>query len=289
MQFNANAGWIAIGDESVAYGTAAGTPVYQHLINCTMKPRRERVKAPALGSNAAKIGLELLKYSEGGVVIGHTNEDDDVGVIYGHLASLSGSDYTFGDTPSVDSHTLFADYNGVEYDFVGCVARSIRWDLLNNAPSTITLDYIGRYPTKYGGSRTPTVPPEGEIVLPGDLSTFTIGGTALGNLKRATITFAWPCTGIERTPLGSNVLRQPVRSGRPVITFDFLTELDSATGFDTVAQLDDLLADSSAGTIVCNNFELSGARYDGELPDLSGGLVDVNLRGEATGLVVTTS
>ena len=291
-QFQGNLGWIAIGNEAAAYGTAAITDdmVYQHAIRSSMKPQETRIKSPALGSNSATTGLRILSWSSGQVTIGHSDEGDEVGVIYSHFGSLATATYTFGGTPTVTSHTVFVDYNGVEYDFVGCCANSISWNLINNGVSTITLDYIGRYPSKYGGAaRSPSLPPEAEIVVPGDLATFTIGGTAIGSCTLSTITFSHPFTGMERTPLGSAVLRQPIRSDRPTITATFNVELDSADGNNTVAELDDLIGDGAPGAIVLDNFTLGGCKFVGEIPDLQAGLVGVTLSVEAESLTVVTT
>lgn len=288
--YNGSRGWIAIGSEAVAYGTAAATLVYQHGISSSLTGQENRIYRPTLGGVAASTGLRILSWSSGNVVIGHSDEGDDVGVIYSHFGSVNTGTYTFGGTPTVTSHTVFVDYGGVEYDFVGCFANSITWDLVNNGISTITLDYMGRYPSKYGGSaRTPTLPPEDEIVIPGDLGTFTIDSTAIGSLRKATITFSWPATGMESIPLGSSVLTQPIRSDRPTIRAKFSVDLAADSGNNTVAELDHLIADSTPGSIVCDNFAISGTKFLGSIPEESAGLRTVDLDVEATGLIVITT
>lgn len=289
-QFQGNLGYIAIGSEAVAYGTAAAAPVYQHAISSNLKPMETRIKNPALGSNSASAGLRILTWSSGGVTIGHSDEGDEVGVIYAHFGSLSTATYSFGGTPTVTSHTVFVGYEGLEYEFVGCCANSITWNLVNNGISTIALDYIGRFPTKQTPVGSPTLPPEAEIVVPGDLATFTIGGTAVGSLTSATITFSWPFTGMDRTALGTSILRQPIRSDRPTITATFNVELDDAVGNNVEAELDDLIADTAAGAIVLDQFALGGCVYQVEsLPTLQSGLIPVTLSVEATSLLVTTT
>jgi hypothetical protein len=288
VQFNGHNGYIAVGDESVAYGTAAGTPVYQHAVSSGLKAQENRVKAPVLGGLSATTGIRLTRWSEGSITLAHTDEDDEVGVIYSHLASASGSVYTFGGTPTVDSHTVFVGFGGIEYEFTGCVARSITWTLNNGGISTIGLDYMGRYPTKQTEA-SPSRPPESEIITPGDLDTFTVGGTAVGCLKSATITFSWPATGTERIRLGSDLMPQPIRSDRPTISGTFTLELDDATGSDTIALLDDMIADSAGQAVVLDQFSLGGVKFMGNIPDLSGGLIDVPLTFEGTSLTVETT
>lgn len=289
MQFSGNNGYIAIGDEAVAYGTAAATPVYQQAISASLKTQEQRYKAMRLGSNSPTTGVQGPVWAEGPITLAHTDEGDEVGVIYGHMASESAGAYNFGGTPTVDSHTIFIGYGGIEYEFVGGVCRSITWNLVNNGPSTMSLDYIARRPTKQTVVSSPTLPPESEIILPGDLSTFTVGADDVDCLKSATITFTWPATGIERTRLGSSVLAQPIRADRPVISGVFNLEMDDATDSDTVALIDDILADSAGQSVVLDNFVLGQTKFMGDIPDLSAGLIDVPLRFESTQLVVTTT
>ena len=98
-----------------------------------------------------------------------------------------------------------------------------------------------------------------------------------------------PHQWLGRQRIGTSTLAQPVRSGRYSVSASFNLELDDATNADTVDVLDDLLADTALGTIVLDNFELSGCYATGDLPDLGGGLIDVTLNVAGTGLAVTTT
>lgn len=289
-QFDRSLGWIAFADESVAYGTLGTSLVYQQGISVSPTYNETRVVPPVLGSNAASTGTRLGSHFSGTVTLAHTDEQDDIGLLYGHFGSVATSTYTMGGTPAYDSLSLFYDLNGVEYDVAGCIGRSLTWTLNNQDFSTVAVDLIGRAPVKYSGSaRTPSIPPATELVTPAALSTFTIGGTAVAGITGATVTFSRQITGMERQVLGSANLRQPVIFGRPTVTASFTLELDDDTGNDTVAVIDDLLADSAGQTIVLDNFSIAGAKVLGDLPELARGLGTVTVRVSGTGLTVVTT
>ncbi|HOX27472.1 MAG TPA: phage tail tube protein [Candidatus Krumholzibacteria bacterium] len=285
-QYNGSSGWILIGAEAVAYGTEAATLVCQHAISSSLKGVETRIYAPQLGSIAATTGRRILSHAAGNVVLGHSDEEDDVAVIYNHMASLAVHTWTFGGTPTVTSHTVCNYYGGTEYEYKGAFANSITWNLVNNGISTTTLDYIARYPVVgIGAARNPTIPPETEIVIPGDLATFTVDGDPVVGLTTANINFAWPATGMEHISLGNAVLTQPIRSDRPTIKATLTLEMDTAG----VAEIAHMIADTTGGNIVIDNFTLSGCKYVGDIPDLGPGLLYVPLTVEATGLTVVTS
>lgn len=289
-QFDRSLGWVALAAESVAYGTLGASLVYQHGISVTPTFNEARVIPPVLGSVAAATGTRLNSNFTGTVTLAHTDEGDDVGVLYGHFGSLFTTTYTFGGTPANDSLSLFYDLNGVEYDVPGCIGRSITWTLNNQDFSTVAVDLIGRAPVKYAGAtRSPSLPPATELVKPSDLATFTIGGTNVFGITGATITYSRQVTGMERQRLGSAILAEPCIYGRPTITASFNLELDDATGNDTVDLIDDLLADTAGANIVLDNFALTACKVMGDMPELARGLGNVNLRVQATGLSVITS
>jgi hypothetical protein len=291
-QSNGSLGWIAIASEAVAYGTLGATLVYQHGIECGLKFQSTRVKPPILGSNAPHVGLQLLSHVEGPVTLGMSRSRAIIGNVYAHLASLTTNDYSFTGTPTVPSLSVFADYSGVEYDTAGCIVRGITWDLRGGADfSRITLDMIGQTQVKYAGAaRTPSVPADSALTIPSGLTTFTIGGTAVGSLKSATIGVQRSVSGADRQRMGSALIPQPnIGADRPVITATFNVELNTATGDNTVAELDDLLSNTTIGDVVCSDFTLSGCYLLGEIPQLSRGFIEVPLQVGATGLVVTTT
>lgn len=292
-QFNGDLGWMATSPEDSAYGTAGlvGDMQYQHGISASLKWNENRSIPPTIGSTDAHAGIQLATWWAGTWTLGHTDEQDDIGEIYANVASESSQVYTMGGTPSKTSLTYFADLNGVEYDFDGGIVQGITWNLSASEFSTVDLELIGQGVAKWGGaSRTPTRPPATEIITPGDLSTFTIGGTSLaGCVKGATIKWGWPTTDIGRQRLGSTELPQPIRVDRQVVTATFNLELDDATSADTVDVLDDLLSNTTLGTIILDNFAMSGCDATGELPDLAAGLIDVTLSVVGTGLIVTTT
>jgi len=288
--FNRSLGWVAFADESVAYGTLGASLVYQHGLSVSPTYNEIRVVPPVLGSVAISTGLRLGANFSGSVTLAHTDEADEVGVIYNHLASVSGGVYTFSGTPTSDSLSLFYDLNGVEYDVAGCVASQISWTLNNQDISNVTVELIGRAPVKYAGApRTPTYPPVSELVTPAALTTFTVGGDTVAGITGASITFSRQITGMERMTLGTSILRQPVAFDRPSISASFSLDLDDSTGNDTVSLIDDLLADATGFTIVLDNFSLTGCKVVGDMPELTRGLGSMNLRVMATSLEVTTS
>lgn len=283
--YDRSLGFIALADEESAYGTAGSTLVYQHGISVSPTYNENRQTPPVLGSVSADTGIRLSSHFTGTVNIGHTSEDDDIGILYGHMGSYSSPTYTFGGTPVYDSLTLFYDLNGVEYDVVGGVVRSVTWNLNNNDFSTIAIDMIGRAPTKYGGaSRSPSVPPATEITTPTDLTTFTIGGDSVTTLTTATITYTRQVTGMERQRLGASNLPQPVIHSRPTVEATFTLELDD----DSIAYVDDLLADTAGVSVVLGDFTLGGMKVMGDLPQLERGLGNLSLRMMGTSLTVDT-
>ena len=290
-QFNGQLGWIATAAEDVAYGTLGAALVYQQGISASLALNENRVVAPCLGSVASSPGNRLATWIGGSITLGHTDEEDDIGVIYDHLASAAGNTYTFGGTPTNDSLSFFCDFDQIEYDFAGCVIQSITWNLAAGDYSTINLDILGQSVAKYtGGARSPVLPPCSEIVIPSDLSTFTINGVnTAGCLKGASITFSWPTTDIGRQRIGSSTLAQPVRTGRYNVTASFNLELDDATNADTIDLVDDFIADTQLGTVVLDNFTIAGCYATGDLPELSGGPVDFNLNVAGTVLTVYTA
>ena len=292
-QYNGDLGWIAAAAETT-YGTLGSSLVYQQGISASLKLNENRSIPPVLGSVASDPGNRLASWVAGSISLGHSDEADDVGVIYGNCGSVATNVYTFGGTPVSDSLSFFCDLDQVEYDFAGCVIQGITWNLSGGDYSTMDLDVIGRSVAKYGGAaRTTGLPPSSEVVVPGDLSTFTVGGiggaTAVGSLKSATISWSWPLSDIGRQRLGATNLPQPVRVGRQAVTASFTVELNDDTGDDTVDIIDSYIADTSMGAIVCDNFALSGCVMTGDLPDLAAGLRDVTINVTATGLTVTTT
>ncbi|RLA17026.1 MAG: hypothetical protein DRQ62_15405 [Gammaproteobacteria bacterium] len=292
-QFNGDLGWMATAPEDSAYGTAGATidMQYQQGISASLKWNENRNIPPTLGSTDAHPGIQLATWWAGTWLLGHTDEEDEVGEIYANVASVSSQVYTMGGTPDKASLTYFTDLNGVEYVFDGGIVQGITWNLSASEFSTMSLDLIGQGVSKWGGaSRTPTRPPATEIITPGDLGTFTIGGVSLAScIKGATINWAWPTTDIGRQRLGSTEIPQPIRVGRQTVAATFNLELDSGSNANTVDILDDLLDNSSLGTIILDNFTLGGCVATGELPDLASGLIDVTLSVAGTGLLVTTT
>lgn len=289
-QFDRSLGWVALADEAVAYGTLGTSLVYQQGISVSPTFNEVRTIPPVLGSVSASTGVRLASNFSGTVTLAHTDEGDDVGVLYGHFGSVSSGTYTFGGTPVYDSLSLFYDLGGVEYDVAGCVASSVTWNLVNQDFSTVAFDLIGRAPVKYSGSaRTPSLPPATELVKPVDLATFTVGGTPIAGISGATITYSRQVTGMERQRLGTSVLAEPCIYGRPTITATFTLEMDDATGNDSLDTIDNMLADAAGANIVLDNFALGGCKVVGDMPELSRGLGSVSLRVQATSLAVVTT
>lgn len=289
-QYNGQLGWIATASEAT-YGTLGTSLVYQQGISAALKQQETRTVPPCLGSTAANTGYQLAKWIAGTITLGHTDEKDDVAVIYNHCGNddAAADTYDFGLTPGYGSLSFFLDIDSVEYDFAGCIVRGITWNLNNNDYSTMVLDVIGQSVTKYaGGARTTSIPPCDEIVVPGDLGTFTIGGANLaGCVKGATINWSWNTTDVGRQRLGTTVIPKPLRVGRNTVSATFNLELDNATSANSVAVLDTYLAGSALGDIVLDNFTLGSCVATGELPDLSGNLTDVSLSVVASSLAVT--
>ncbi len=288
-QFNGDLGWTAVAAEST-YGTLGTSLVYQHAISSGLKPQYNRTVPPCLGSTDPHVGYRLSRWTAGTVTLGHTDEEDDIGVIYDHMASAVGNDYTFGGTPTNGSLSFFVDYGDVEWDYSGCVVRGITWNLSASDYSTIALDVLGQSVAKYaGGPRITAIPDCKEVTTPGDLSVFTMNSVDVsGAIKGATINWAWQTTDIGRQRFGSQLLPQPVRVGRQVITATFNLELDDATGADTLQVLEDFIA-GDAQDIVLDNYEMIGCRLTGEMPDQGSGLVEMPMTVLAGSLVVTTT
>jgi len=288
--YDRSLGFVAVAEEDVAYGTAGTSLVYQHGISVNPTFNENRVVPPVLGSNAASNGYRLSSHWTGNVTLALSDEQDDLAVIYGNMASLSTSTWTFGGTPENDSLTLFYDYNGVEHDVVGGVIQSINWNLANNDFSTLSFDMIGRAATKYTGSaRTPSIPPAGEITTPANISAVVIASTSLTNCTGASITYTRQVTAMDRQRLGASNLPQPVVYGRPTIEATFTFDLDD----NSVDYLDDLIEDNLTGNISVTqdsgSFAMTNAKVMGALPTLERGLGTVDITFRATTLTVVTA
>lgn len=297
-QFDRSLGWVAF-DTETSYGTAEDSPVYQHGISVSPTYNEARPIPQTLGSNSAHVGRRINTHWSGSVTLGHSDEADDLEILYAHFGTDASVAHTWviGSTIENDSLTLLYDLNGVVFTVNGCIGSGITWNLANNDYSTCVVDLIGRAPTRGDSSGSPTLPPASELVVPGDLGTFTVGGTAIAGIMGATISYTRQITGMDRQRLGSAVLPQPIIYGRPTITATFNLELDDTTGNDTVAEIDEMLANNlvgeaqagTAGTIVLDNFTLTGCQMLGDLPELSRGLAPFTFRVAATGLSVTVA
>ncbi len=286
-----NLGWVAVGDEAVAYGTLAATPVYQHGISSTMGLRRVHIASQRL-TMAPGTYQAGATYVDGEVVTALSVETDDMAVIYDVGATDSAGTYTFGDSEAVDntSVSLFIDHGGVEYDYTGCKPTFYQWDLLPEGESTLTVGYIGQAVAKYGGApRSPTMPPLSEIVMPTDLGQLEVNGNNL-EYRRATIRFECPKTSTERALCGATAIMEPKPTGRYILTASIEVDLDDTTGNDTITVIDDFVTDGDQGTIAFgSDFSLASCYMTGDPPALTPGMQTFTINVNAVTLTVVTS
>jgi len=288
--YDRSLGFVALAAETVAYGTAGTSLVYQHGVSVTPTFNENRQIPPVLGSNAASNGYRLSSHWTGNVRLALSDEQDDLGIIYGNMGSLATSTWTFGGTPENDSLSLFYDYNGVEHDVVGGVIQSMTWEFSNSDFSYLSFDMIGRAATKYTGSaRTPSIPPASEIATPANLSTLSIASTSISNCVGASFKYTRQVTGMDRQRIGTSALPQPVIYGRPTIEATFTLDMDD----DSVDYLDDLIEDNLTGNIALTMdsgaFAMTNAKVMGSLPTLERGLGTLEITFSATTLTVTTA
>lgn len=285
--YNGSLGGIALAPESVAYGTAGTILSRQHGIESSITLVENRVKPPTLGSNAPNTGLRLNTHVAGNLVLGMTRKRTELGVLYDNFETLATNSHVFGTgVPSNNSFTVFSSYqaSGLSYNYTGCVARSITWDLRGGGDfAQVSADIIGQAMVK-GSQAVGTVPASADLVSTSGLALLT-GDTGIASLKSATITYERTVSGIERQRMGSATMPQPVIGGeRPIVRATFTVEYDA----NTVVALDKFLAGTTAGALTCGDFVLAGCQPLGEIPTLQRGFMEATFTVEATSLTLTT-
>jgi len=96
-------------------------------------------------------------------------------------------------------------------------------------------------------------------------------------------------SGMDRRRLGSSTMPEPLLTDRPTVSFEAVVELDDADGNDTVEEIDHFIADTTPGSVVCDNFNFASTILTGSIPNAQRGLVDVTLTGTAMAVAVTTT
>ena len=285
-----DAGGIKVGKEAVAYGTVAATLVAQHPVSATLGTRVQRIAPTWLGVQANSSSKFALSYSDGELVVLHNPSRAVTGPIYEQLGKLTTNTYAFGTgvTPDAVSMSAQIDHGGYLAQYLGLVVNSIRWDFSMGEATKVTVGCIGRKGTKETWSAAFTQPAESGIHMPSDLGTVTVGGTAVCLLS-GTITVSRPVTGADRICLGGTAIKQPQQNGRWSVTGSFNCELSADSGNNTVAELDDYLANTALGDIVVDDWTLGTCYMVGDPPALGAGLATFPINVEALSLSLVTT
>jgi hypothetical protein len=296
-------GGLAVVEEST-YGTTPGSPswTWLHHINSTLVPKRQLIQpewATYQGSTAREYSHT---WAEGELQVAMSLEQDIVGPLLKCGSNFSTNVYTFGsgNAPDIESLSVLQNYGGghattaanyFEWIFAGFCPNQYRFNIVSDGNATMTVSGVAQSTTKTeaGSAATPSAAAESYIMMPSDVGSVTYGGSSTAiTIQSADITVSLPKTGSERRGLGSTTIRQPVTSGRPVISFSVAVDLDASTGNDTIAILDDFVDGTALGNLVVGDFALSNCYLEGDPPSLSAGLMSYTLTGQAQALAITT-
>ena len=289
-------GSISVAPETT-WGTAATTG-YEPLfgISSTLSVKKPLIPTAHLTIDPVNSNARAPRFVDGEITC---NWSEASGIMDELLKSFftggGGSAYTMAGAPATESITAVTAYSDdLAYVYTGLVANSFSIAVNPNEYPVVTMGFIGQDQAKDttppGGN---TMPGISNLAAPSDVSTVTVGNTALG-AKNITINCARSYTGGDRVIIGGVSIHQPAENGPRTIGLSMTVELSDDTGFNSVAKLDSFLsatdADGNLGTIVVGSdnstFLLSNCRMIGDPPGLGAGMTEFPINVEATAISI---
>jgi hypothetical protein len=299
---NGSLGGIAIKPE-VVYGTpnAGGTWVWQHPMPSTLGLRRELIQPNLLSLAGHTARGYSGKYVDGEMTVGLELNKDVIGDILGLAGSYDSLVYTLagGDAPDVNSLSVLMSYGGggaatytnnLEWINKGIKANSLRFDLVPDSNSSLTLVGIGQDSANsaLGTALEPSPPLETAVFMPSDLGTLTILSKVLC-LYSATFEALVPKTGFDKKCMGG-LMREPETADRPDVTFTFNLDLSNGADNDTLTILNAFTEGTVLNDItIGSDFTLTDCIASGDFPPLQQGQIDFVLSGTAASIEVTVT
>ena len=208
------------------------------------------------------------------------------GPLFKNLAAETGAGpflYDFDDTPDTPSLCVIQDYGEGNYAIVstGCMINSLEFVFEPGNCGVINVQFNGASQAEKSSPPAVVIPLNSYISMPGDLSAFTVGGTAVAP-RSFKFRAEQPLTGADRKQYGSTAIKQPIPAGARFFGCDLTFELDDATGEDTVAELNDVLGGTDLGDIVAtfganNIITLGTATALSGVPDVRSGVQEFTI------------
>jgi len=303
---NGSLGGIAVVPE-INYGVTPITPdwKWQHPMAGGLGNRREIITPNLLSYAAQTCRKYSVVFSDGELNVGLNLEKAIIGNILGLVGSEQSNVFKLGDgsVPAVRSLSVLDSYGGggsapednLEYIFPGIKADALRFEIVADSNSKLTIVTIGQKGEKTadGSASTPNPPTECDVVMPSDIGVVTVGvGEAWETvvcLHSATIEVSTPHTGSGWRCLNGN-MKEPIINARPQVTFSLALDLDDETDNNTVALLEAFNAGLVIGDVTFgSSFLLKDTMMSGDFPSKSEGLIEFNLSGQASYFQVTTT
>jgi hypothetical protein len=171
--------------------------------------------------------------------------------------------------------------------YKGCSVMKLRWELAANQIVKQIATMLGGPGERDVTPSTVTVPDITDVQLDSDITTITIGGTAVC-VYGATIEVDMNRTGPDRKCLAGSMHRRPVTQGPIAVTAQLQCELSAESGNNTIAYLDNYLAGTTIGDVVLDDWTLKGCYVSGEMPSVQTGIVQFQLNVLANYLELVT-
>jgi len=280
-------GGIRVGPETT-YGTASVGYITQHGVSTSLAPTIPLLPSPVLGVANNAVRKYGGGFVDGEITVAYDDHRSVIGGILAGAGNLVSDDYTIGSGAAPDEwgQSLWVDYGGYVIQYLGAVYQSMRFEFTPDSAVMVTLGFLAQSWSKETAAAL-TKPSETGILWANDLSSVSIGGTAMCSLT-GTVDITFPTVGSDRKCLGSGVIKQPVWAGRTTLASTLNVELSDDTNADSEAILDLFFAGTTLGDIVIGDFTLGAAYMSGDGPALGAGITQFPINVEAQDLVITT-
>jgi hypothetical protein len=285
------------------YGTDPADTGWTHhyAITSTVGLRRTRIVPPLLSGYGEPANSPYgMKWVDGDIKLAWSFDDrtDD---IINSVATKSGAgpySYVFNTAPTGTSFAIRVNHGGltadqIEYLYTGCYPTAFQWDMKQDNCMEFTASIIGQSAAKEGVASTLVDPGSAGICMPDELTSATIGGTAvipLGAMVRA----EFPFSGTDRPGYGTGVIKEPVEMTSRKFMTTMELDLGNIVGDDTQAEITALYAGTdAAGVTIVYTFDtnetltLGTARPVGDPPALTPGVQSISLTWEAASLAIS--
>lgn len=274
-------GGILVGDEETAYGTESASKVQIHAISSSLGLRRSTRKQAAWASARSQYIEQGVSYVDGEITAALTKDNATMGNLLGAyalaVAAAANWVYTLGAyAPGYDSLTVAVNHGTApEYTYTGLVPSSLRIELNNDGPCTYTAGFAGKAVAKEGEPTTMSPPLSSLIAMPSDIGTLTIvaGGSDTFDFNKITLDIAIPTAYAGLSCVGATTVRRAYWSGPMSLSGSIEMDLDDddTANVNTVAFLDDYIADGNLGAITVYDgtntwITIDGAEMVGDPP-----------------------